>query len=180
MRHAYIVGLSLAATLIAAIAGSTSAWGFDGPITEYPIPTGESNPSAIAPGPDGAMWFTEAAGDKIGRIDSTGKITEYPIPTANAQPNGIVTGSDGNIWFSETHADKIGKLVPSTGAIAEYALPTANAEPMRGNNTKKSRTQYEHSVTELFMTYRSVLSWLERFTSFRAPKRLATMAIQQQ
>ncbi|MGA9314346.1 MAG: hypothetical protein WBV77_06925 [Solirubrobacteraceae bacterium] len=130
MRHAYIVGLSLAATLIAAIAGSTSAWGFDGPITEYPIPTGESNPSAIAPGPDGAMWFTEAAGDKIGRIDSTGKITEYPIPTANAQPNGIVTGSDGNIWFSETHADKIGKLVPSTGAIAEYALPTANAEPM--------------------------------------------------
>src|ERR1700691_3458636 len=129
MRHAYIVGLSLAAALVVAIVATGPAWGFDGPITEYPIPTGESQPTAIAPGPDGAMWFTEAAGDKIGRIDSTGKITEYTLPTADAEPNGIVTGADGNLWFTETHANKIGKLVPSTGAITEYSIPTASSQP---------------------------------------------------
>jgi streptogramin lyase len=129
MRHAYIVGLSLAATLIVVIATTGPAWGFDGPITEYPIPTGESEPTSIAPGPDGAMWFTEAAGDKVGRISSTGKITEYVLPTADAEPNGIVTGADGDLWFTETHANKIGKLVPSTGQVTEYSIPTANSQP---------------------------------------------------
>jgi len=30
-------------------------------------------------GPDGAMWFTELFGDKIGRITTGGTLTEYPI-----------------------------------------------------------------------------------------------------
>ena len=76
------------------------------------------------------MWFTEAAGDKIGTDRLHRENHRVPASHADAEPNGIVTGSDGNIWFSETHADKIGKLVPSTGAITEYTLPTANAEPM--------------------------------------------------
>ena len=43
------------------------------PITEYPVPTAGlpglgSEPDGIAAGPDGAIWFTEAIGNKIGRI----------------------------------------------------------------------------------------------------------------
>jgi streptogramin lyase len=76
------------------------------------------------------MWFTEATGNKIGRITTAGAVTEYPIPTAASQPNGIVTGSDGNLWFTETSANKIGRLVPSTGAITEFTIPTANSQPM--------------------------------------------------
>ena len=42
-------------------------------------------PLGIAAGPDGNLWFTEAAtGNRIGRITPTGTITEYPLPTADS------------------------------------------------------------------------------------------------
>jgi hypothetical protein len=37
--------------------------------TEYAVPTAASNPVGIAAGPDGALWFTENNGNKIGRGD---------------------------------------------------------------------------------------------------------------
>jgi hypothetical protein len=39
-----------------------------GVITEFPIRTAASYPSGITTGPDGALWFTEAFANKIGRI----------------------------------------------------------------------------------------------------------------
>jgi virginiamycin B lyase len=39
-----------------------------GAITEYPIPTYNSNPMVMEPVPDGALWFTEFFGYKIGRM----------------------------------------------------------------------------------------------------------------
>ena len=40
----------------------------DGIVTEYPIPTPNSQPVGIAAGPDGNLWFTESASGKIGRL----------------------------------------------------------------------------------------------------------------
>jgi streptogramin lyase len=54
--------------------------------TEFPIPTANSEPIGIAPGPDGALWFTEPLVNKIGRITTAGAITEFPLPTANSTP----------------------------------------------------------------------------------------------
>ena len=79
-------------------------------ILEFDIPTGSSQPQGIAPGHDGNIWFTEYAGNKIGRITPNGVITEYPVPTPNSWPWGITTGPDGNIWFTERNANKIGVL----------------------------------------------------------------------
>ena len=39
-----------------------------GVITEIPIPTSDSVPYGVTSGPDGALWFTEAATGKIGRL----------------------------------------------------------------------------------------------------------------
>jgi streptogramin lyase len=44
--------------------------------TEFTVPTARSQPFAITSGPDGAMWFTEMIGAKIGRITTAGVITE--------------------------------------------------------------------------------------------------------
>jgi len=41
-----------------------------GTITEFPIPTAKSGPNGITAGPDGNLWFTEEAGNKIGQITS--------------------------------------------------------------------------------------------------------------
>src|SRR5258706_11344356 len=71
--------------------------------TEFPTPTGGSQPTAITTGPDGALWFIEAGNqiNQIGRITTAGVITEFPIPTITAGASGITTGPDGALWFTE-------------------------------------------------------------------------------
>ena len=100
-----------------------------GRITEYPVPTVASRPDGIAAGPDGNLWFTEAGGNKIGRITPTGSITEYPVPTANSYPYGIAAGPDGNLWFTEWFGNKIGRITP-VGSITEYPVPTGDSRPL--------------------------------------------------
>ncbi|MCW2986225.1 MAG: vgb3, partial [Conexibacter sp.] len=123
--------LRITATVVATalLALAPAAWAEDGPLTEFALPTGASNPTAITVGPDGALWFTEASSNKIGRITTAGAISEFPLPTANAQPNGIIAGADGNLWFTETNTSKIGRMTPA-GALSEFATPTAASQPM--------------------------------------------------
>lgn len=89
-----------------------------GAITEYPIPTYNSRPIAIVPGPGGerAMWFSEEAGNRVGRIDlaclaraeaanqpTAPCLAEYPVPMP--QPNVILAGlafdAAGNLWVQQ-------------------------------------------------------------------------------
>jgi hypothetical protein len=53
--------------------GTTNAIGRitpDGGVSEYPIPTANSEPSGITAGPDGNLWFSEKAVNKIARISN--------------------------------------------------------------------------------------------------------------
>jgi virginiamycin B lyase len=79
---------------------------------EYPIATANSEPFGIAAGADGALWFTEAGGNKVGRITTAGRISEYAVPTPSSEPRGIVAGSDGALWFTEWQGDRIGRIKP--------------------------------------------------------------------
>jgi virginiamycin B lyase len=102
----------------------------DGTVKEYDIPTENSEPYRAVAGPDKAIWFTEAAGNKIGKLDpETGKITEFKIPTANSFTRELAAGADGNIWFAENGASKIGKLTPD-GKFTEYNIPSSGAKPV--------------------------------------------------
>jgi virginiamycin B lyase len=88
-------------------------------------------PEEITLGPDGALWFTEQAGNKIGRITTSGTFTEFAIPTASAGAEGIVAGPDGNLWFTENSAGKIAKITTDgAGTITEYPITTANSQPV--------------------------------------------------
>ena len=92
-------------------------------INEFPIPTPSASSFYITTGPDGALWFTEQNGDKIGRITTAGVVTEFTIPTANAGPEGITTGPDGALWFTEGNASKIGR-VTTAGVFSEFTITT--------------------------------------------------------
>jgi virginiamycin B lyase len=97
----------LTGNVIARIAGGGEE------IAEYPIPTPNSRPIAIAPGPDGAMWFSEEAGNRIGRIDPACRgdtpearkacVHEFAIP--KRQPNMILAAlafdAAGNLWVQQ-------------------------------------------------------------------------------
>ncbi len=104
-------------------------------ITEFPLPTTMSAPGGITAGPDGALWFTESVGSKIGRITPGGVITEFPLPPPPAgglkQPQTITAGPDGNLWFTEQIVFEasptvgiIGRITPQ-GAITEFPLPAS-------------------------------------------------------
>jgi virginiamycin B lyase len=95
-------------------------------IGEYPVPTSGSNPVYITVGPDGALWFTEAVGDKIGRMTTAGVINEYPLPY-NTSPFGITAGPDGALWFTAT-SGWIGRITIA-GAITKYPIPTVPSYP---------------------------------------------------
>src|SRR5437667_7918378 len=79
-------------------------------VTEKPILTASSSPTGIAAGPDGDgnLWFTERAGNKIGRLNpTTGVITEINLSTASNEPTAIAAGPDHNLWFTDLDDNKI-------------------------------------------------------------------------
>jgi RHS repeat-associated protein len=110
-----------------------------GVITEFPIPTANSQVKQIALGPDGNLWFTESGWanstyygiEKIGRITPAGIISEFTVPTARSQPEGISGGPDGNVWFTESLGNKIGRITP-TGVITEFPVPVGNCGLSQG------------------------------------------------
>jgi uncharacterized delta-60 repeat protein len=93
---------------------------------------GSSQPRGLAAGPDGNMWFTEFANNKIGRLnlallsdgDPNNDISEFEIPTPDSVPFGIVAGPDGNLWFTEHVPGKIGIINTSGEFLAEIPLPS--------------------------------------------------------
>ena len=49
-------------------------------LEEYPVPTSDGGPSGITEGRDGAVWFTESLGNKIGRLTTSGAFTDTRSP----------------------------------------------------------------------------------------------------
>jgi virginiamycin B lyase len=107
---------------------------------DYPMtlfPSGQASPFSIAPGPDGALWFTEVneqTGDRVARMTTDGTVTdELPIvtPEVDCSPTGITAGPDGNVWFTCELAGQIGRItVPKPVPPGPAPVPVAvTAEP---------------------------------------------------
>jgi streptogramin lyase len=91
-------------------------------ITEYPVPCSCSSPRGITSGPDGNLWFTEDAGNKIGKVTTSGTFTEYTVPTSGSSPVGITSGPDSNLWFTEINGNNIGKAT-TAGVVGVPEFP---------------------------------------------------------
>jgi hypothetical protein len=98
-----------------------------GGVPAFAIPTPNSNPDEIRPGPDGNLWFTETGANQLARITPAGVITEIPIPTPSSGPSGFVTGPDGKLWVAEANANQIGRFspIPTVGPITAPLAPVA-------------------------------------------------------
>jgi virginiamycin B lyase len=97
--------------------------------SEYPLPGTRRFPHGIAAGPDGALWFTEFDGNRIGRIATDGAIREFALPAPARGPAEIALGPDGALWFTEFFGNRIGRLTPS-GALQEFPVPTRGSQPV--------------------------------------------------
>jgi len=117
-----------------------------GEVTEFPIPTSNSRPIAIVPEPGGkAMWFTEEAGNKVGRIDTDlidkegidkdCVIVEYSVPRSqeNVLMAGLSFDHENNIWVQQY----VNHNVPTRGGTdylvkIDKAILTANPSDITG------------------------------------------------
>lgn len=73
----------------------------------------EGFPERLAVAHDGAVWFTDPQGERIGRVlPYNGRVDYYPVPTPKSGPAGIAAAPDGSIWFTEHAAGQIGLFVP--------------------------------------------------------------------
>ncbi len=89
-------------------------------------------PERLTVARDGAVWFTDPQGGRIGRIfPESNKADYYFVPTPKSGPASIAVAGDGSIWFTEHAADQIAILNPAaanhsfTGnhGFTEFALP---------------------------------------------------------
>ena len=73
-------------------------------IHEFSVPTPKARPHDPAVAPDGALWVTEQAANKLGRLDpATGRFTEFPLAVQDSGPHGLAPDRDGNIWFTANY-----------------------------------------------------------------------------
>jgi virginiamycin B lyase len=116
-----LAGLLLSSSFLGCTQARPAAAG--GNVTAFLIPTANSNPTGIALGPEGNLWFTEQTANKIGRLHpATGQIDEFPLPVPNSHPFAIVRGPDNALWFTQQTAGLIGRI-STNGAIAEFRVP---------------------------------------------------------
>jgi phospholipase C/streptogramin lyase len=79
----------------------------DGTFREYPIPTPQSQPTAIVATGD-SIWFAEMRSGKIGRLRG-GAITEIAL-SRDARPSALQVDGSGDIWFAELGLDMVGQI----------------------------------------------------------------------
>lgn len=66
------------------IAGQIGRITPDGSIAEFALPDRASRPHAITTGGNGALWFTEWDGNRVGSITVDGAIEVHDLPTPRA------------------------------------------------------------------------------------------------
>jgi virginiamycin B lyase len=155
LTHQRSSNLRLFALAFALVAGLTIALGAMlsaaqaapvGKLTQFKVPTPNSEPRSISVGSDGNLWFTE--GNEIftpnpdpntggtfhrnvGRITPTGEITEFriesrdpdnPLPTqCDCLLNDIVQGPGGVLYFT-TNNPGLGRITTS-GEVLPFVAP---------------------------------------------------------
>ena len=106
-------------------------------ISEFPVQTASSNPTYIAVGPDGALWFTEA-GSQQDRTDHDRWCDHSEFPSLPPQPAlGITAGPDGALWFTEMGQQD--RADHDRGRGYRILVPTASSGPLVSPRVQTAR-----------------------------------------
>jgi virginiamycin B lyase len=107
-----------------------------GSVETHPVPEdpawggGTPIPYELRQGPDGALWMTELAGNRVVRFSpADGAFRAWRMPTPHSGPRRLDVGPDGTVWIPLYAAGRLARLDPASGAIVEHELPAPDALP---------------------------------------------------
>jgi streptogramin lyase len=101
-----------------------------GKITEFTVPSPNTEPAGMTAGPSDTLWFVENVGNRIVEFDiRSSTFLEYRIPTRNSAPVRVAADGAGNLWFTESNPGQIGEFTIATRTFHEYPIPTPGSSP---------------------------------------------------
>src|SRR5262249_55864621 len=91
-------------------------------IREFPIPTANSSPFWITPGPGAELYFTAVGANQLGAYNpSNHGFTSIPIPGLSLSSTSHITaGPDGNLYFTSSNVNAIEQFNPTTHVTEAY------------------------------------------------------------
>jgi virginiamycin B lyase len=100
-----------------------------GTVTMHAVPEPNFGASALAPGPDGAIWSVVPGNgsDRILRLTMAGVFTERPAPKIFGPVMGALFASDGALWFT---IDGAVVRATTSGALTTFPTPGVRANRM--------------------------------------------------
>jgi streptogramin lyase len=109
-------------------------------VAEYPALSNgtNGNPTQLAVGSDGNLWFTEPGSDQVGTFSPTGHTVSSQVYTTATEgdPTGIAatTGTSASLWFTLNAVGQIGKVVPGL-STAQVLSESGNYHSSAGITT---------------------------------------------
>jgi virginiamycin B lyase len=89
-----------------------------GQFSRIKIPTNNSYPYTLTPGPNNTLWFPELFGAKIGEVSANGTLHEYALPGGvNAAPTQIVFANSTTGFY-----DDVGEAGADNGGVYSFNL----------------------------------------------------------
>ena len=110
------------------------------PVASSPdAPGGPGGPAvtALVAGPDGSMWFLQADGDRIGRINPDLQVTGVPLSgpgQGHVRPGALVSGPGRAVWLSLTLGRKIVRVDVETLERTEFPIPDGGSGLIKANS----------------------------------------------
>jgi virginiamycin B lyase len=92
-----------------------------GAVVTFPVPTADGRPAGVDLAPDGGVWFTEMAADKIGHLvvttTSDYEVTEYPVSGTGTDVGlyDVTVWSNDYVWVAETKTGVVRRLKVADG-----------------------------------------------------------------
>jgi virginiamycin B lyase len=113
-----------------------------GLVTEFPIPTANSQPTQITTGPDGALWFTELLANQVGRIAPPSASNTPLVAAVLPASRSVEVGGTAsafvtviNSGIADLSGCALAPLVDLNAAFSYQATDPANNAPIGAPNT---------------------------------------------
>ena len=100
------------------------------PAIDTPPEQGGPIPYGLRVAPDGTVWSTELAGNRLIEHDpESGETRAYEMPSPHSGPRRLDVAPDGSVWIPEFSAGKLARFDPETRTFEEHDFPTKDSLP---------------------------------------------------